>query len=152
MLRKATTHHAVAAAVCYRRTRTAIQILLVKTSGGHYWTFPKGHIRKKERDRPWAAAAREAQEEAGVVGTVRERPLTVYRYPGKARKGIDVWEDRVTAFLLEVTNEGRRHERGRKPMWCHPGEAKARLADGGRETIYAIEQSRVIDAALATLR
>jgi 8-oxo-dGTP pyrophosphatase MutT (NUDIX family) len=140
----------VAAAVCYRRTTNAVQFLLVRTKGGRYWTFPKGHIKKKERDRPWEAARREASEEAGVRGTVRQLPLAYYRYPAKGEKASGA-HYRVAAYLLEVSGPLGVHEDGRDPTWCAAPEAKARLMEGGREKIYVTEQQLVIDAALGAL-
>lgn len=151
MLRTAPIDNTVAAAVCYRRTGPGADILLVRTSGAKYWTFPKGHIKKKERDRPWKAAEREAEEEAGVKGMVRELPIGTYRYPTTAKAGVDVAEYLVAAYLLEVTQWGLGHERGRQPSWFTAAEAKAKLAEDGREAVYVTQQRRVIDAALAAL-
>jgi 8-oxo-dGTP pyrophosphatase MutT (NUDIX family) len=140
----------VAAAVCYRRAMNTVQFLLVRTKGGKYWTFPKGHIKKKERDRPWDAARREASEEAGARGTVRQLPFAYYRYPARGEKAPGS-HYRVAAYLLEVSGPLGVHEDGRDPTWCAAAQAKLRLAEGAREKIYVTEQQLVIDAALGAL-
>ena len=45
----------VVAAVCYQRRNNGIEFLLVRTKGGKYWTFPKGHIKKQIDELPWHA-------------------------------------------------------------------------------------------------
>jgi 8-oxo-dGTP pyrophosphatase MutT (NUDIX family) len=145
---------AVAAAVCYRKQAGGIEILLVQTKGGGKWTFPKGHIKAEERDRPWKAAAREAGEEAGVVGRCSETPLLHYLYPRPApddRKR----EDRVAAYLLEVESEQKPLEVCRTPRWFTLDGALAQLGEGGREPRYVREHKGVLNAAgkrLAELR
>jgi len=140
----------VVAAVCFRRTKTGLEFLLVRTSKDKYWTFPKGHIKKKERNKPWLAAQREATEESGATGDVRQLPIAFYRYPAK-RKKYNRWDYRVGAYLLEATGSTGKHEKSREPTWCTPAQAKARLAEGGREARYAKEQQLVVDAAVEAL-
>ena len=66
-LRRAAARTVVAAAVPVRRRDAGgLEFLLVRTSQGGRWTFPKGRIEPGES--PSAAAAREAAEEAGVDG------------------------------------------------------------------------------------
>ena len=151
MLRRQTILDEIAAAVCFRRAASDVQFLLVRTKGGKYWTFPKGHVKKKERDQPWEAARREATEESGAKGLVRQLPLAYYRYPAKAPKGIERAEYRVAAYLLEVTEPLGPHEADRQPTWCTPAQARARLAEGDREEAYVKEQQLVVDAALSAL-
>ena len=75
----------IAAAVCHRRGADGIEFLLVRTSDGKKWTFPKGHVEPGEA--PWEAAAREACEEAGAIGPPTRRALARYLYPsGSDRK------------------------------------------------------------------
>jgi 8-oxo-dGTP pyrophosphatase MutT (NUDIX family) len=138
----------VAAAVCYRRRDGRVEFLLVRTKHGDKWTFPKGHVEQGET--PADAAAREAREEAGVHGTIADRPFTDYVYPG----GSDgPGERRVAAFLLEVASESApaADERSRDPAWFDPETAEAKLSSGGRERKYSEEHVRVLHAALAEL-
>ncbi len=139
----------VVAAVCYRRNKGTIEFLLVRTSGGKYWTFPKGHVETRQAERPWAAALREANEEAGVTGKIKKRILTSYEYlkgsPGNKRV------DTVDAYLMSAISEGSPGEQNRDPQWFTAETAIRKLAAGGREKRYAREQARVIKKALVEL-
>jgi 8-oxo-dGTP pyrophosphatase MutT (NUDIX family) len=140
--------HGVVAAVCHRRDEGTVELLLVRTKGGDRWTFPKGHVEPGEQ--PWAAAAREAREEAGVEGDVASTPFAHYRYPAtRAEEG----ESLVAAYLLAVVRQGSpaESERRRDPTWVAPDEAMRLLAAGGREREYAEEHARVVREAVATL-
>jgi 8-oxo-dGTP pyrophosphatase MutT (NUDIX family) len=127
------------AAVCYRWKNSSVEFLLVKTTGGGRWTFPKGNIKKKKGE--IASAQEEASEEAGVRGKIEPEPLTTYQHP----KGL------VRAFLLQVAEEGHPREENREaPRWFDPETAKAKLAED-REQIYVEGVNRVIDLALERL-
>ena len=135
----------VVAAICYRRKGGKIKFLLVRTTGRKYWTFPKGHVEKAEL--PWAAAQREAREEAGVIGTIKNKPFTSYAYS----KGEPAREDIVDAYLLSVESRCKPKEPKRMPRWFAPVDAVKKLAKGRREEKYALEHLRVIACALAKL-
>jgi 8-oxo-dGTP pyrophosphatase MutT (NUDIX family) len=139
---------AIVAAVCHRRVVDTVELLLVRTTKGKRWTFPKGHVGPGER--PAEAAAREALEEAGVEGDVAATPFTHYRYPGTRA---DEDESVVAAYLLAVTEQrapasGERH---RNPTWVTPDRATRLLAEGDREPEYAAEHARVVRDAVAAL-
>ena len=59
------------AAVCYRRRGDSFEFLLVNTTGGDKWTFPKGATERRLSHRQ--AAERKALEEAGAVGVIEPR-------------------------------------------------------------------------------
>lgn len=135
------------AAICYRRSDTGIEFLLVKTSDGQRWTFPKGHIEKGES--PEKAAAREAMEEAGVSGDIGTKPFIEYSFPLESvNSGTE--KERVNAFLLEVTAETKQGEPRREPTWFETQKAKEKLAEY-REPKFTAEHHRVIDAAVRAL-
>ena len=134
------------AAVCYRRTGTSVEFLLVNTNGGNKWTFPKGST--DARLSHSQAAEREAAEEAGALGTIEPRHFHLYIHS----KGVfwqpgGVQEFIVKAFLMEVEQLRRADEPQRKPTWFGPIEARLRLSKG-REVKYARELEAVIDRAL----
>lgn len=140
MPRRLTGSPAVAAAVPVRqRAAGGLEFLLVRTSNGDRWTFPKGGIELGEK--PVAAAAREALEEAGVKGRVDRRPLGIYRYT-PSHGGADD----VTAFLLEVRREGLPAEAGRDPTWFGFEAARSRLAEG-RDAGYGEAMETILRAA-----
>jgi 8-oxo-dGTP pyrophosphatase MutT (NUDIX family) len=151
MLATQPVEDAVAAAVCYRRDEHGLRLLLVRTTGARYWTFPKGHIEREERSTPWKTAEREAREEAGIVGTALKAPLALYRFPARVLDAAARADYRVAAFLVETVRELTVHEAGREPTWCTPAEALARIAEGGREEIYVKEQQAVVEAAAVVL-
>jgi 8-oxo-dGTP pyrophosphatase MutT (NUDIX family) len=140
------TAQRLAAAVCYRRADSGIEFLLVRTKGGKYWTFPKGHIKVKQKEAPWYAAKREAGEEAGVDGSIDREPFTRYAY----FKGKGAREEIITAFLMHVTSEREPDEPGRNPQWFTPEAAVQKLSEG-RHKKFIIEHRRVIDEALSRL-
>jgi 8-oxo-dGTP pyrophosphatase MutT (NUDIX family) len=135
----------VAAAVCFRLVEEDIEFLIVRTSGGQRWTFPKGHIKPGES--PAQAAEREAAEEAGVRGTIETDPLIRYHYP-KWPNG----EHLVSAHLLRVEDDADPAplEEGRDPRWLPPEEAMSKLAEN-RQKQEADEHRSVIRAALVKL-
>jgi len=138
----------IVAALCYRRRGARAEFLLVHTKGGKTWTFPKGHVKKRER--PQAAAAREAREEAGAVGRVSSAPVGRYRYPA-TRRGDPEDDHAVEAYLLEVESQRPTDESFRTPTWFTAAEARRRLAEG-REKKYVEEHEHILAAALDALK
>lgn len=133
----------VAATIPYRVTDDGVEVLLVRTKGGDKWTFPKGHVEPGED--PADSALREAREEAGITGRIAEGPLAEYAYPNtRGRRG----DDRVVAYLLEVTEQRPARESFREPTWFAPDEALDKFAEGGRERRYVEEHARVLSRAL----
>jgi 8-oxo-dGTP pyrophosphatase MutT (NUDIX family) len=140
VLRRIARSTAVAAAVPVRRRAAGgVEFLLVRTSNGERWTFPKGGVERGESISE--AAAREAREEAGVSGRVGSEPLGVYRY-APSRNG----SDEVTAFVLEVGQEGLRAEPSREPTWFGFEAARSRLVQG-RAAGYGEAMERILHAA-----
>jgi 8-oxo-dGTP pyrophosphatase MutT (NUDIX family) len=138
------------AAVCYRVRGSTIEFLLVRTSGGGRWTFPKGSA---ERGLTHAqAAALEAFEEAGVHGRIEEASFARYRRRvdaenRRSRSG----EKRVAvnAYLCEVLRLSPPQESRRDRTWFSAEEARRRLREG-RENGGA-EFARVVDKAVARI-
>ncbi len=94
------------------------RILVVRSSDGLSWLFPKGHTEPGET--PAQAAARETREEAGVVGRVgaflgRDRYL-------RGRRRVEVSYYRLD-FLCDAPADEDRAVR-----WCTPTEAKRLLS------------------------
>ena len=133
----------VVAAVCYRvRAKGEIEFLLVRTRGGR-WTFPKGGVDGDPTAA--AAAAREAYEEAGALGSVQRTPFTSYLHfksSGLAHP--------VRAHLCEVRRVDRPAELYRNPTWFPHAMAKLRLR-ADRLPYHADQLERVIDRALRCL-
>jgi len=75
------------------------RICLVTTRSGKGLIIPKGHI--PGGTHPAQLAAREAWEEAGLIGRVTNRPFGEYTFMKSGR------EHTVQVFLLAVTNLAR---------------------------------------------
>jgi 8-oxo-dGTP pyrophosphatase MutT (NUDIX family) len=106
-------------AIVVRLDGTEPQVLLVTAKRNpRNWIFPKGHIEKGESAE--AAALREAQEEAGIVGKLIA-PAGVLEYSFLGAKA------RVEYFLAEFTREAGPPEDGRSRAWFDLDEALERL-------------------------
>ena len=97
------------------------RICLVASSNGRRWVLPKGWI-----DPGYSgpeAARQEAWEEAGLIGTVEDRPLGRYDYI----KNGDLFQ--VTIFPMDVSEiRDSWPEDSRRRVWVRPDEA-ARMVE-----------------------
>jgi 8-oxo-dGTP pyrophosphatase MutT (NUDIX family) len=132
------------AAICYRIRRASIEFLLVNTSAGK-WTFPKGRLDPKLSASE--AAAREALEEAGVIGRIEPSHFDSYLDTKRTfGDGYQSCEIRIGAYLLEVESLAAPEEADRNPTWFSPDEAKKRLSER-RLPKYSNHLARIIDRA-----
>jgi 8-oxo-dGTP pyrophosphatase MutT (NUDIX family) len=111
------------AALPYRRNGDArTEVMLVTSRETRRWVIPKGWPHKGRT--PHRSAAREAYEEAGVVGRVHRDPLGSFSYEKRLPTG-DTVVCKVDVFALEVRRQSRewpeKHEREVK--WLSPGQA-----------------------------
>lgn len=137
------------AAVCYRKRGASLEFLLVKTTGGDRWIFPKGSTARRLSHSE--AAEREALEEAGAVGAIEPQHFHLYLQPkgdSRSRNGIE--EFVVKAFLMQVSHTHASDEQDRNPTWFSVENARSALAVG-REAKYAAELLTVIDRAVERL-
>lgn len=72
-------------ALCYRVRKDKVQVLLVTSRGTGRWIIPKGW--PIPGSSPAEAAAREAWEEAGVLGRLRDICLGIYSYAKRQPHG-----------------------------------------------------------------
>lgn len=115
--KKALTQHG---ALPYRRTPEGeLEVLLVTSRETRRWVIPKGWPMKKLK--PFATAAREAYEEAGLGGAIARESLGsfTYRKRLKSRNYVDC---KVDVYAMEVSKEARRWpERDeRERRWFEP--------------------------------
>ena len=104
------------AALPYRNARddvnAPVTILLVTSRETRRWVLPKGNM--IEGLRPHAAAAHEAEEEAGVRGAACPTPLGSYRYRKKRKNGamlnvtVEVFPFSVTDVMDEWEEQDQR--------------------------------------------
>jgi 8-oxo-dGTP pyrophosphatase MutT (NUDIX family) len=114
----------VAALPIRRNAKGQLEVLLVTSRQTRRWVIPKGWPSKHLSDAE--AAAREAQEEAGVTGKLIEKPVGSYSYVKLREDGSQPVE--VTVYLLKVQKEQRSWKEAseRKKRWVSVAEA-ARL-------------------------
>jgi 8-oxo-dGTP pyrophosphatase MutT (NUDIX family) len=104
----------------------SIEILLITSRDTGRFIIPKGWRKKGQKQ--WDAAAREAFEEAGVVGKVKSKPAGSYTY---WKRGDGFFERlQVLVYPLEV----KKHriswpEKGERRMAWLPAEDAALLVD-----------------------
>jgi len=79
-----------------------VQVLLITSRATRRWVIPKGNIGANHS--PHAAAAAEAEEEAGVLGALCPVPLGAFRYRKLRASGASLMVD-VDVYPLAVTQE-----------------------------------------------
>lgn len=106
------------AAIPYRYDADGrIQILLVTSRRKKRWVFPKGHVQQGMG--PHSSAAKEAFEEAGVIGRTSIDPIAAYE---RQKKNCDDDELlRVQFYPMEVTTEA--------PVWPEMHQRKRQWLD-----------------------
>jgi 8-oxo-dGTP pyrophosphatase MutT (NUDIX family) len=129
----AVTHHQ-SAALCWRKRRGELQVLLVTSRETGRWIIPKGWPIAGLSDAE--TAAREALEEAGVIGKLRPVALGTYGYDkvvDRATPAAQALSCLVTVFALRVTELRSRYRevslRKRKWFACDAAAAKVDEAD-----------------------
>lgn len=118
-----------AAAIPYRRdAHGALEVLLVTSRTRRRWVLPKGKIKRGMLDHK--AAAMEAFEEAGVIGSIARIATATYRQPKVSDKGRS-FGITIRAFPLRVENElsSWPEQRLRKRAWMNVEEAQIVVAD-----------------------
>jgi len=113
------------------------RILLVTSRGSRDWIIPKGWPVRKLT--PAAAAAREAYEEAGVLGAViHDDPIGTYRYAKRRGTVRPLWFE-VTVFLFAVERQVAKwpEKAERKTRWFDPNEAAGRVASAELADVIA---------------
>ena len=121
--------HVQYAALPYRASDSAgVEVMLVTSRTTKRWILPKGW--PVEGKRPHATAAREALEEAGLVGTVTKRAIGSYSYAKRLKDG-GVIECEVQVFPLEVVSQAKSWpEKGKRTVqWFSAAEAAQTIDD-----------------------
>ena len=104
-----------------------VEVLLITTRRTKRYIFPKGWRMKGRSDAE--AAAQEAKEEAGIIGTVSKHPIGQYFYWKElTRMSIKI---RVSVYTLAVSEQlwqWPEHDQ-RSRIWVHPDRAAAMISD-----------------------
>jgi uncharacterized protein Yka (UPF0111/DUF47 family)/8-oxo-dGTP pyrophosphatase MutT (NUDIX family) len=132
-----------------------VSILLVTSRETRRWVIPKGN--PSSGLAPHAAAALEAEEEAGVRGAICPTPLGAYRYRKRQRNGASLMLD-VDVFPLAVTQEleSWKESGQRERRWFQLAEAADAVEEddlanlirsfGASEFIRAARRSTMLEA------
>ncbi|MHC5023024.1 MAG: NUDIX hydrolase [Planctomycetota bacterium] len=121
-----------------------LEVLLVTTRDGGRWLVPKGHLEPDMTARQ--SAAKEAEEEAGAIGTVARQPIGSFTYWKQGRRReVELYPMSVLTLRrawLEMACRRRR--------WVLIGEAIARVEhDGLRECLLALAGQLAAHSRLA---
>jgi 8-oxo-dGTP pyrophosphatase MutT (NUDIX family) len=121
-----------------------VRVLLVTTRGKRDWIIPKGWpIRKLT---PGATAAREAYEEAGLLGAIiGEEPIGRYRYE-KRRNSREAAVHEVSVFLFAVKRQLRKwpEKAERETRWFAATEASTLVVQAGLAEILQTATSHLM--------
>jgi len=104
------------------------QVMLVTSRETRRWIIPKGWPHKGKA--PHRSAAREAFEEAGVIGAVSRQSVGSFSYEKRLKKGAVVACD-VLVFALEVKRQSREwpEKKQRKVKWLSARVAAKTVQD-----------------------
>ena len=110
-----------AAAIPYRMKKGTPEFCLITSLGKGNWGFPKGLIDPGET--PVEAALKESDEEAGLAGEIKGKPLGRFVYE---KWGTSL---EVTVYLMEVSSaaDDWYEMKLRKRAWCNEAKARERL-------------------------
>jgi 8-oxo-dGTP pyrophosphatase MutT (NUDIX family) len=131
-----------------RKGRSPTEVLLVTSRETGRWIIPKGWPAKGKS--PHKSAAREAREEAGVVGRVKRRSVGVFSYEKRLKSG-KIVACEVQVFALKVKRqEARWPEKGeRKLKWLPRTEAANKVGDDVLGTIIRTLHKRRKNSSLS---
>lgn len=102
-------------------------ILLVTSRDTGRWVIPKGWPAK--RLKPHEAAAREAVEEAGILGKIGSKPIGSYQYRRPHQNGDQLHSVSVYLVAARSALDHWPEELQRKRAWCSISTAARRVAE-----------------------
>jgi 8-oxo-dGTP pyrophosphatase MutT (NUDIX family) len=139
------------AALPVRRAQDgSYEVLLITSRETRRWIIPKGWPMKGLKDHK--AAAKEAEEEAGVIGSVRKDPIGSYSYWKRRTAHFELCQ--VAVYLLEVQDQLKnwREKHQREARWFSAREAAERVEEPGLGDIIASLEQRPAPSAVEAAR
>jgi 8-oxo-dGTP pyrophosphatase MutT (NUDIX family) len=128
-----------------------LRVLLVTSRETRRWVLPKGWMEK--RLAPHALAAKEAFEEAGVLGRAERRPIGRYDYLKRVpRDRVIPCSVRVFPLRVERLLDKWPERRQRERRWFSPAEAAMAVEEGGLVALLlglALPDAEAVPDALA---
>ena len=132
------------AALCFRVVDGKVRILLVTSRGSGRWIVPKGWPMDKVT--PAASAAREAWEEAGVIGRTYDRCLGLFSYNKLDVFGADLpCVAMVYPVRVRTLAEDYPEARQRRRKWFSRKKAASRVAEPELARILRTFDPRSLD-------
>jgi 8-oxo-dGTP pyrophosphatase MutT (NUDIX family) len=123
----------------FRRKGGEVEVLLITTLKRKRWVIPKGLI---EPDlSPAESALMEAEEEAGIQGTVDSEPLGTYEY----RKWGGTCRVEVYAMRVNKTLDDWPEAETRSREWFSIEEAVERVAQNGLKSLIRCLSDKLPD-------
>jgi 8-oxo-dGTP pyrophosphatase MutT (NUDIX family) len=106
------------------------EIMLLTSRETGRWVIPKGWPIRGLK--PRKVAAREAYEEAGLVGSITsKRPVGIYHYEKQLAEGGLLCEVRVFLFRVDRQLDDWPEKGQRQTRWLDPAAAAALVNEGG---------------------
>jgi 8-oxo-dGTP pyrophosphatase MutT (NUDIX family) len=122
------------AALPFRLRDGILEVMLITSRDTGRWIIPKGWPQRGRKAH--AASAREAREEAGVLGKIGRKPIGVYRYEKRLSPETAV-PCKVRVFAIEVDELlGDWPEKSdRQRCWLTPAEAARQVGERGLQKL-----------------
>jgi 8-oxo-dGTP pyrophosphatase MutT (NUDIX family) len=117
------------AALCWRKRRGKVAVLLITSRETKRWVIPKGWPMPGLQD--YNAARREAFEEAGVSGRMSKIPLGRFGYDKKRGRKLTAIRVSVYALAVEKTMRDWPERAERSRQWFAPEAAAALVNEAG---------------------
>jgi 8-oxo-dGTP pyrophosphatase MutT (NUDIX family) len=116
------------AALPFRQSDAGYEVMLITSRGTGRWVIPKGWPEGEEA--LWHAAAREADEEAGVAGDISQDALGRFYYAKQLARGRE-WRCEVLVYPLEVKDVAGSwpEKKQRRRRWFAPMDAARLVAE-----------------------
>jgi len=116
------------AALPYRFRRGSREVMLITSRETRRWIIPKGWLHKGKA--PHHSAAREAYEEAGVVGVVARRPVGSFAYEKRFKNGhVVICEVHVFPLKVRSQNKHWPERRQREVKWVSASQAAKKIKE-----------------------
>jgi 8-oxo-dGTP pyrophosphatase MutT (NUDIX family) len=106
-----------------------VRVLLLTSRETKRWIIPKGWPMKGHK--PCQAAAREAREEAGVVGRTRKKQIGSYSYFKRRQSRCDLCDVAVYVLMVEKQLETWQEKNQRLTRWFTLEEAARLVQEPG---------------------
>lgn len=123
------------AALPWRRRDGSLEVLLVTTRETKRWTIPKGWPMKGLTAS--ASAAREAEEEAGVKGSIAKRPIGTFAYWKRRETRFDLLAVEVFPLEVKKMRKSWKEKAERQLRWLPPSEAAGEVDEPELSVILA---------------